>query len=336
MKITLPISLLAIAAMAVTTTGCSSDGNDEPRVADKEAISFANPFINNSVRQKAATTLDNLDEFRVWGFVNEPTSLIFDGNKVVKGSSGWTVDRTEYWYPNNNYYFTGIAPASPTVVEFTPATTAVAAGEQYYGGGTIAFNNKSASGRDDLVYAFQSMRTPAQLGVMQPVQMTFSHLLSQISFAFKNEVSKATVLEIQNLRVNGVMAQGAIDMTQANPSWTPAEFEGLYGVMDISGIKADGTFGINATKESDPVFIIPENAGYNMQFNIVVRNGSQVMATYFHDLKLPTVNFARGNSYRFVTTLTGENINPDAALQPITFTVESVSDWIQTPDQPVN
>ena len=116
MKKIFPIAAIALSAMAA---GCSSDNDNGPKDPTRDAISFANPYVANSINQREVATKANVTEFKVWGFVNQPDSYVFSDNTVTKKGNEWTVDRLEYWYLNQKYYFTGLAPIDESVT-FTP------------------------------------------------------------------------------------------------------------------------------------------------------------------------------------------------------------------------
>ena len=68
--------------------------------------------------------------------------------------------------------------------------------------------------------------------------MTFNHMLSQVTFQFKNEVSKATILEIDNLTLKATPSEGSIDMASAEKAWTVKESDVPF---DIVGIDTENT-----------------------------------------------------------------------------------------------
>ena len=313
MKKIFPIAAIALSAMAA---GCSSDNDNGPKDPTRDAISFANPYVANSINQREVATKANVTEFKVWGFVNQPDSYVFSDNTVTKKGNEWTVDRLEYWYLNQKYYFTGLAPIDESVT-FTPLDA------------------------KDLIYAFTNPAiTHTSLENIQPVGMTFNHMLSQVTFQFKNEVSKATILEIDNLTLKATPSEGSIDMASAEKAWTVKESDVPFDIVgiDTENTKTTGSkqFAETELAGSEPVFIIPASAEYTITFNVIVRNGSQIMDTYTHTVSLPPVEFEKGNSYRFTATLNPQNLNPEHELEPIKFTVETVNDWIQNPDKPIN
>lgn len=323
---------LALVALTAAFAGCSSD-NDNPYVkGDTDAkIAFSNPFINNSVKQRASTPATNqtLDEFRVWGFVVDPSSVVFDGNKVERSGASWTVDRTEYWYTGQNYWFSAVAPYDNKTYTFTPVSTPSESG--YKGGGTLTFHNDIAEGETDLVYAFNGpVNHPEGTTEFQPVGMTFNHLLSQVSFKFVNSVSASTTLTVRNLRILNVPSAATINLNQdsENVAWeiTPGS------TFNLSDIDTEGSFSYTAPNnsiESEQAYIIPSGTEiqYQVSFDVDVYNGNNKMATYTHTIDLPAnTNFIMGQSYRFTATFTGDNLTP-GGLKPIEFTVDEINEW---------
>lgn len=319
MKKILPIAMLALATMAVS---CSSDDDNGPKNPTKDAISFSNPYVVNSVMARASANID-FKEFNVWGFVNTPDSYIFDKNTVSQSGTSWTVDKTEYWYMGQTYYFTGIAPVSSDIT-FTPVTTADP-NNNYPGGGEIQFNSQTNNGETDIVYAFSGAIKHDSQESVKPVPLTFKHLLSRIMFSFTNNVSEATKLEITNLKLASASSEGTVNMNTEAPAWTST------GSFDITGINVDGQFGIGKKGISESRFVIPTTAdkAYQISFTVNVYNGKQKVATYNHNVTLPGVTFEMGNSYSFNATFTQANLNPSGELSRIEFTVEDVVDWTE-------
>lgn len=323
---------LAILALATTFSGCSSDDKDHPYVKGDtdSAITFSNPFINNSVKQRAAsaTTKETLEGFRVWGFVVDPSSVVFDGAPVEREGDGWEIKETEYWYLGQPYWFTAISTGDfeeskeQELYTFTPIKEAAT---DYQGGGTITYDNKTADGEKDLIYAFSDKVIHDNLAAIKPVGLTFDHLLSQIFFQFTNNISERTILEIENLTFNGVVSSGSIDMTAGtdNARWTIAP--DTFAIRDID-TKA---FGFNDFTKSEASYIIPTDANkkYTIQFTAVVKIGTNVMDRYKHTITLPATAFEKGRSYIFKANLNAQNIDPDNELKKIEFTVDAVNDW---------
>lgn len=317
MKKILPIAMLALAASAVS---CSNDNDNGLKNPTKDAISFSRPYVINSVKEKTGSSNIDFTSFKVWGFVNQPDSYIFDGD-IVKKKDGniWETERLEYWYAGQNYYFSAIAPVSDNIIFNKVTTTA----DNYAGGGSIQFDNTVNPGETDLVYAFSDKITSKD-SVNAPVPLTFRHLLSRVMFTFTNNVSKSTSLVIKNLNLVGLYSKGTIDMNSSEQTWSPSDTDTELTIPDI---KANSEFTFSNSTTSDSRFIIPGIDTFNVSFDVEVYNGTQKVATYSHTVTITDFDFEIGNSYNFKTTFTGDNLNPAGALEPIKFTVTEVEAW---------
>ncbi len=338
MKKILPLAVLALAAV---TTACSSDDDKGTPANPKDAIAFAKPFVQNSVMERTATTKIDFESFKVWGFVKAPDSntysYIFEGNNVTNNptAGGWQVDRTEYWYPNMQYYFTGIAPGekvsttdAPQCITFAPITEPA---DTYTGGGTITFDNNAAEGRVDLVYAWAPNKNNSATD--SPVDLTFNHLLSRVMFSFKNFVSPSTSLVIYNMELVGSTSKGSIDMS-SNQTWTATADEVTpLSIKDItSGASLESKLAYNQDGNiSESVYVIPttESISYQLQFKVDVYNGQTNVATYSHTVNLPKIKYEKANSYKFNATFDSKNLNPAGPLNEIKFDVVTVGDWAE-------
>ena len=299
---------LGLIALAAASTACSNDDdNNYYRPGDtKDRIDFGNAYVNKSVGQRDAVTVASLDKFQVWGFVENPASVVFDGKEVTKEVGEWRYNGLEYWYPAKNYYFTAIAPVdNNSGWYFTPVTTA---DDSYTGAGTIGFNNNVAQGESDLVYDFVGPQVYSGEGVPAKVSFTFDHLLSQIRAEFVNQMTATTQLEIEDVRFI--------------PETTTLQTE----MLDPAGSEKIQYQKSNA---SEGVFVIPSDAGirYQLGFTVRVFNGPTALAEYKHVVTLPATALLMGRSYNFKAVLSPENINPDQQLTPIEFTVQAVNDW---------
>lgn len=325
---------LGLIALAAASTACSNDDdNNYYRPGDtKDRIDFGNAYVNKSVGQRDAVTVASLDKFQVWGFVENPASVVFDGKEVTKEGGEWRYNGLEYWYPAKNYYFTAIAPVdNNNGWYFTPVTTA---DDSYTGAGTIGFNNNVAQGESDLVYDFVGPQVYSGEGVPAKVSFTFDHLLSQIRAEFVNQMTATTQLEIEDVRFIGSPTTGTIDLTQATPVWelgagnayTPETTTLQTEMLDPAGSEKIQYQKSNA---SEGVFVIPSDAGirYQLGFTVRVFNGPTALAEYKHVVTLPATALLMGRSYNFKAVLSPENINPDQQLTPIEFTVQAVNDW---------
>lgn len=311
-----PIAAIALSALTVSCT--SDENNDRPSDPGREPITIAQPYINNSVRQRGALTQADVTEFRIWGFTGQPDSYIFRGNEVKNDGDSWTIDSpAKYWDKNRYYYFTAIAPASDHI-DFKPVTRSSVS--PFEGGGLIAFDCAAAQGSEDIIYAFTRISSGTRTAGT-PVTMTFRHLLSRIVFRFVNNISTGSSIEIRDLSINNIPAYGTIDLTTgADAGWETT------GSTTISDIAVTGQTTYGESRESAPIHIIPANGAYELIFTVCLHERSGNTESYRHNVTLNPVDYQAGNSYRFTATLTDSTIRSDRQSD-IEFMAESVNEW---------
>lgn len=316
-------------AAAFALTSCSKD-NDSPEIPGEEGapINFGYTFVNHSARGEVNTA--NLDEMKVYGFVNTPESYIFNDTPVRKEGDSWSYAGSQYWHAGNTYYFTAIAPtdadAGWTFSPVAPGTAAV----PYVGGGSITFDTSVDGGDTDLVYAFYKVTTPTQGSYSQPVKFVFNHILSQVRFRFINNMGEGTQLRIKNVRLDNVVNQGTIDLNAQTPAWVTVADSYTAIVPDIEN---DEMYLPNAsvTGSTEGNFIIPAistASPMTLGFTVEVYNGSTLVGTYVHTgVALPTFDMSLGYCYNYNAGINPGNVNPNGTLNRIEFEVSKVNDW---------
>lgn len=309
MKKILGIGLVATAIMM----GCSNDETVE--MVGKAAIKFDNAFVDKHTRATDITK-DNIENFAVYGFVVDPTGVIFADEKVEKDGTNWKYTNTQYWAAGKSHWFTAIAPAVGgwefvSVSNDTPP---------YLGGGKITFTNNAET---DLLYAWSGEVTcadPLPLTI-DPVAFIFKHLLSRVKFTFENALENSnTTLKISGIKITDAYKEGSINMNAVAPVWedwsTDLEvtFDGITNAIPGKG----------GTKSSDHKYLIPATKAYKLNFSVDMYQGEVNVGTYpFSNVDLPMVDMKPGFSYNFKATLNAESFG----LKPIVFTVDKVEDW---------
>lgn len=318
--------MIGLAATAMLTS-CSNDENvDMP--AQKNAIAFST-FVNKSTR---ATDIDNtnISNFSVYGFIENASGVIFN-NEAVTGSGvgaggNWTYDNTQYWTPSKNYYFTAIAPTTEAAWTFAPLT-----GNATGQGGTISLTN---AGTQDLLYAYKTASTPATItAAPAKVAFEFNHLLSRVKFNFTNAMGNDnTKLKITSVKITDANTKASIDVVDFNmtsSTWTLAN-DNTTTAFDFGAIAE--AIANNGNKDTDHMYLIPQNQKYTMEFVVEVYAGNVLVATYNHTgdkaVDVPAVDMKLGRSYVFKAELNGKNINPEEELYPIEFNVVTVNEWV--------
>lgn len=318
-----------------------SCSKEEVITANQEAITFENAFVNNATKAAydGSYNNSNFSEFQVYATITgtgngEGTANIFNGERVVKGTSlgqgvNWTyaIANTQYWIPGNNYQFRAIADGN--VTDVTEVVT------DSYGMAT-KINLLDASAQKDILTAehFVTNYTKPQSGTPAAVAFTFAHVLSKAKFTVKNTVEtnngysyKVTNVALNNLAKNGVytITDGATGTWAAAAS--PATYSLSFGDVTVEGkaVEADATVAdIKYNKSAESNFdrlLIPGTQTLNISFSYgLYKDGVLIDA---QDKTLTAnVTLDAAKAYNFVISLG----NPG---EPIQFDVVTVTDWVE-------
>lgn len=329
---------LIAAGAALTLAACSND--EMVQAPEATPIGF-DSYIGKTTRANDATLL-NVKNITVYGYLGEAGApKLFDGQIVSNTSDMWEYSPLQYWTAGKNYLFTAVAsPASsgnnnhysyawddarPTVIE------------NFYGSGTIGFDNSRASGNEDLIYAFKTATTRSPLNEAPgKVSFSFKHALSRVKFTFKNAMaSDAYSIKVYDLNINNAAATGSLKLGKENPKWTTDGTTSLVLRPDYF-VPKSGEAANNSQVASGKKFIIPETKALSISFKIDLIVSGNVIGTYSHiERVLPSVEFQNGYSYNFVAEITPKNIDPNKELFPILFDVTEVEGWKDAADTTV-
>ena len=308
--------LLFVALAAIGMVACVQ--NEELVVNKSTAISFKQHVNNVSSRvNDPSFTKDNLENFRVWGWMTTNAGTVFTGD-VVSGSSasGWSYDNTQYWAPNRLYSFEAVAPANGGWVAVKETDADIKG---------LTFTN--ADGTEDLLYATYSVTTPDMATLVSgydPVPLQFAHLLAKVQFSFKSAfTTENTTIKVTNVKMS-VPKAGSIDLD--SKAWTINAAEGNF---DLAFGNAEATLEPNATAYTaaeNALLTIPTDATaiYNITFDVEVLQGAE---SAFDETVTTTISdkaLVMGKAYNFKALIGPEVLK----LQPIEFTVDEVNDWV--------
>lgn len=331
------VFFLGIAA-ATMLASCSK--NETVDVPQGKAIGFSNTFVDNATRSVVDPSFkkETLPNFAVYGYTQN--GQIFDGETVssVDGGTSWTYSPTQYWVEGNQYAFAAIAPASVSVSDVTRTGTSV---DDYKVGMTVSFTN---DGKTDLLYAAAN-NVDANDSFMvnpDPVSLTFKHQLSKVKFSFKNNVSGAYNIKVTDVKITDAKSSGTLTVsTAADNAWSNVTGNdlvlsfGAAGTTDANTAEAIA-FGTEIETYNEQLMIpTASTESYNVTFKVELLSGTVPMGTYNHTATIKGVELKLGYCYDFAAELNAENIvvdpdDPDAQLEPITFTVNEISGWIDT------
>lgn len=326
---------LAVAATAMMAS-CSND--EVVEMAQGEAIAFDNAFIDKSTRSiDPSITTETLGEFKVYGCVANGADAsgatnIFAGLAVKSTDKGqtWSYDNNyiQYWQAGKVYDFAALgqdeenittdANGMPTAVEYTLADES----------------------QKDLIHAFVENQV-GQATNNPVVAFTFKHQLSKVKFAVTNgfPANSNTTIKVTNIKITNADQTNTLSLSTSGNTW--GEKASGNQVLTFGAIVADAAEGENQTNTAVAIeptkklysyyekLIIPAEKEFIITFDVEVIQGG-VSSTFSHTTdKAPikaTIPFELGKSYILSATLSGDNVNPDAALQPIVFSA-TVADW---------
>ena len=293
-----------------------------------DAISFDSAFIDNATRAAAdpSTTTASLDGFNVWGFVKAYDGTIFDGTEVKKVDGAWGYQGTQYWVPNQPFYFAALAPMSSANTNWD--VTLATGNAAKLGLGTVSFEN--VNGTEDLLYA-KEMKVAKSLNEDNgPVKFQFQHLLSKVKFTFTNGFPTETAsIKVTDVKMV-VPAKATIDLAQAD--YTKA-WELGAGTTTLAFGDVEKLAYTQRAEVANERLTIPaaDTQDYLISFHVELFMGAQ--SVYEADLTSTVSGYelAMGHAYNFSAVINAESLQ----LENIVFDVEVVDEWESAGEQDV-
>lgn len=299
---------------------CSS--SDEPAADPSVPVGFS---VQTETRAAVTgTTLPDGSLFKVWGGYDG--NNVFDGREVTKTASGCTYTGTEYWVPGKTYNFHAVYPA-----ELPAGATLTVAGD-----GTVSVSNFDCSTTGDEAVDLMTASAPdieadEIIARQNPVELTFSHLLSHISFVFDNQLT-GYAAEVADISFS-IQVKGDYSSTEPSP-WTNLTLGAitLYPAADPEAAPLKVANERSVT--SDPALVIPQgNRGVNVTFTVTIREiideaGSTMTVVKRFTSPLATTDgeWKMGQRYEYKATLTDKLMEMDGLTQ-ITLVVK-IKDWL--------
>lgn len=324
--------LLGLAVTAMTS--CTNDEVLEQAKPVQETIGFES-FINKTTRVTA--DIDNqtntLKEFYVFGYYGNSTE-VFANAAVLKSNSnddgGWNVQEQELW-TKNSYTFAAYADGVGTgVVETTTDNDKLS--NVSFSDGTLTFTNYSLKDKD--LIAAHATQDNSNGQSQNDVALTFSHLLSKVSFKFVyTDTENANIkMDISNIKLN-VPLTATCSSTSGATSWSTYSGNKVY---TLSNQNAVSTQAQPATPEE--FYVIPEAAiaetttlTFTVKYYDDSQNDKPEVETKNYVLKLNTGNLNQ-TTLNAWTANTIYNYTVNLPFDPlyIDFTVNGVNDWANT------
>lgn len=298
---------------------CSS--SDEPAADPSVPVGFS---VQTETRAAVTgTTLPDGSLFKVWGGYDG--NNVFDGREVTKTASGCTYTGTEYWVPGKTYNFHAVYPA-----ELPAGATLTVAGD-----GTVSVSNFDCSATGDAAVDLMTAASAPNIKAdeiianQHPVELTFSHLLSHISFVFDNQLTGGYAAEVTDISFS-IRVKGDYNCsTEASP-WTNL----IPGPITLYPAAAPLKVANGSFVTSDPALVIPQsNTGVKVTFTVTIREiidedtGSTMTVVKRFTSPLATTDdeWKMGQRYEYKATLIDELMEMDG-LKQITLNV-TITDW---------
>ncbi len=328
--------VLMMAALALVLGGCSKTETTD--VAQGRAIGF-DTFVGKST--KAVTEMDNnsLTKFYVFGSYSSTgswtpvfTNVGVSGGTVGTGGTKWTPEQTAYWQPSTTYHFGAYSNGNNSLdgASFNAESQ------------TLTFTDY-AVGDNDLIAAIPDYKTTdATVTGEEVVNLTFSHLLSQVKFTFKNKDSYDYTMEISNIKIGSAVKTATGTLVKGSTvTWDgEANEEYDFGTLDdIAQAEGEDTHSV-------ALLVIPQsNETLTVSFTATFKDASGVelakgnftapLAYSGDPVEAGTEanKWTPGFRYNYVATINGSTIDPELEQQVIKFTVESVTPWDDATEQ---
>jgi len=355
-------TLLLGVALATMMASCSSDEVvDTPPQPTQRGIGFSTFVDKNSRTNEDLITTDNLTEFAVYAMVKNPEGTVgalMTRQEVTKGTDGkWTYSPIKYWDGGYNYTFLAYAPVNRISVgsgegrqiTVTPPTSVSTTDL-----GKVNFENRD--GEIDFVAAFDNTYATTAVpatGDISAINFTFKHVLCKVTFAFENQMTDASDIEVTNVSITNAPKVGESNLKSdiVSSEWTAigdtkatlAFAEASTVVETAKAVDQKGIITQGSTKETRSRYLIPFNQTYEVTFKIVrhIANGMTKTSTKIVTVPIPSYTDTTGNTvtgwksgcwYRFTAVIDENNIE-DSSLRPIKFEA-SVTTWDEANKHP--
>ena len=304
--------------------------NEEPvRLQEQSLITFEDSFVEAKTRaaedSDPSITTTTINAFDVWGFINQPSGVVFNQERVTMSEEGWGYKNLQYWMPEKSYYFHAVAPVDDAniVVDTKEMKTA--------GLGTISFTN--VDGTTDLLYASKHVSTVGVdvINNAPSVELKFMHLLSKIKFTFTNGFpNENTSLKVTDIKITNAPAKGSIAVNKEREEFAWELVQGETTELAFGNVNGGEAFASGEPKDcAFERLTIPADAtrNYEITFTLELFYGNQLAGESTKELTLENQEFAIGKNYNIKATINSDNFY-DEALEPIKFDVE-VEPWVE-------
>ena len=197
---------LAVCASAVILASCSADMAEEINRGNE--ISFS-----TNVSRATETTLNNLQEFKVYADAEGYPTLFINGETAKKqsGSDDYRFDKSYFWPSDvENMSFWAYGPTGDDEIEVTPSFTGTAQSFSAY----TPEESKTIGGTNhkDFVAAYTRISHSEASGMNIP--LTFHHTLSQIIVKAKNAGGTSHIVKVKGAWIVNAKNSGILSFNE--------------------------------------------------------------------------------------------------------------------------
>lgn len=316
----------ALAAGAVVLAGCARIETTE--VPEGRVIGFDN-FVTNAVKALDAEGDGGLTTFYVYGGPTDNTSL-FAGTTVSYANGAWSYSPLKYWEATKTYNFAAYSNENENL---TAENVTLEASSNH-----LKIENYTSNGTKDLIYAYSHGTTCDDPLNMNPVELTFYHILSRVAFKFtKDAVSlTGTDIAVSDIQIKSLNNQGTFTGEDITTQCPYGAWGGQSGTEPQAFDKEGGISLTDATAEgqTDYEYLIPQTAngtGLTVIFTLtptgtIVNNNGVSGDHHQFSVTLPATSdnqWNPGYTYVYTAEINASNFG----LAPIIFDVTEIKGW---------
>lgn len=286
------------ASVLLTATSCTNEVTDSLQDnAHDNAIAFGTPQTKAAIE----SSFPDGSAFAVWGWytnTDDTTGNPFDQETVTNNGGTWNYSGgTRYWVLEATYNFYAVYPN--TVNAKCTSDGAI----------TITDFDASTAGADavDLMTAEARDIKYDNADEIQPVGLTFNHLLAKVNIVAQSEGGTAN---ISNVQLTGIKARGSYD-SSSNSVWTLNDNSHTFTAYNVSANQI--------TTDLFGDLLLPPQEINGSTLSITYSYGGGTPETRTATLPTNTITqWEAGLSYTYTLTLTSDYI---------TFGVPTVNEW---------
>ena len=236
-------------------------------------------------------------------------------NEAVTYDGSWKYTNTQYWM-EGSYKFAAYSDGNFQIVNTEGENDKIS----YSHNGGLVIKDYVVSDKDLLFAEVNKSVTLENLkSTIDPVNLTFSHLLSKVRFTFQSKFAQNIIVEVSGLKIDNSVKKGTY-----NNAWTPST-DG----KDKGGISYQTITNVNASDYNTKIeecYVLPQQTdGITASFTVTAKysNGDVIMTKPYSGIRLDVTNaeqWESGNIYNYTATIdTGDS-------KPIEFEAEA-KEW---------